>query len=262
MKQKRLRKRHRIKKRKPLIKHTLFGGFLFFFLLFIAGSYFFAFNLFFQVDDISITDAANINEDVLENLIEDRVKKKFFFIETRSIFLFSLEEIEREVLDKAPFVGGVYIERVFPNKLEVRIKERRPMAFWCKRKDKERCFFIDKEGVAFERTERLSTERPIIVKEGTLGEDSVIMEKGELSSIFMISDHFSRKDFPANFFEVKEEGEVVVHTREGVKVYFALNDLKRALDNLEIVLGKKLTREEVKALEYIDLRFGDRIYYK
>ncbi len=262
MKKKSLRKRHRIKKKKAVTGNIFFVSSLFFITIFLAAFCFLAFYPLFQVEEILVDGGAEINNNQIKNFIEHKAERKAPFLSSKSTFFFSVRKTEEEILKKAPSVGGVHINREFPNKLKVLIRERKPIAFWCREKDKDQCFFIDSEGVAFQKTEKISTERPIIVSRKELDERRQILKKEELSRFFLIFDHLLQEDIASIFFYMDEYGEITAHTDQGIEIYFTLENVQRELDNMKIILKEKLSREEVEDLEYIDLRFGDRVYYK
>ena len=67
------------------------------------------------------------------------------------------------------------------------------------------------------------------------------------------------EDFPCDY--IKTIKDIEVKTTEGWKIYLSTYlDFTTQVDNLNLVLKEKLTNRE--NLEYIDVRFIDRVYYK
>ena len=63
--------------------------------------------------------------------------------------------------------------------------------------------------------------------------------------------------------EIVNQQRVNIRTLEGWEVYFNLEDgVSQQIFNLDIVLKEKISPEERENLEYVDLRFGNQIYYK
>lgn len=55
---------------------------------------------------------------------------------------------------------------------------------------------------------------------------------------------------------------ITVNTRAGYKVFFNdENDLEEQVNNFDLILSKEI-KNNIGNIEYIDLRFGDKIYYK
>ncbi len=262
MKKKSLRKKHRIKKKKPITENTFFSGVLFFLFIFLIGVYFFVFYPLFQIESVTVENLETIDKEAVENFVKKRTENKILFLSTRSTFLISGKRISEELLKDLPTIGNVVTRRTFPDGLNVEIIERRPMAFWCKEKNREKCFFIDSEGVAFQRTDKLTTARPILVKGEDPGRYNQVVTKDTLSLLFLIHKTVSKKNAEVSFFRMTSDDYVAAHTNEGFEIYFTLTDTEKELENLKIILGKKLGEKERKDLKYIDLRFGDRVYYK
>lgn len=262
MKKKTLRKKHRTRKKKPITENILFSGFIFSFIVFCMATYFIAFNPFFQIETVVVEDNANINSEALENFVKSHSENKVFFLKTQSTFLISTSEIRKSLLEEVPTIGDVDVKRNFPDSLKVKVVERKPVAFWCREKNKEKCFFVDRKGVAFEKTERLATARPVIVKKENPDKDNRVLSAEELSRFFLIHKSLEKFDTPVNFFEIVAKNHIAAHTKEGIEIYFTFTNTERELENIKIVLEEKLKKENRVGLDYIDMRFGDRVYYK
>ncbi len=102
------------------------------------------------------------------------------------------------------------------------------------------------------------------------GSDDIIMGKENLSKRIIdyaaeIFDSINkRKEFAVNYFYLNnfEAGEIEVYTDEGWKILFNMdNSAESQIKKLYITLNEKIkdVREE---LQYIDLRYPERIYYK
>ena len=54
-----------------------------------------------------------------------------------------------------------------------------------------------------------------------------------------------------------------INTNEEWKIYFNLSgDMNLQITKLNLLLEKEITQESREGLEYIDLRFAERVYYK
>ena len=54
-----------------------------------------------------------------------------------------------------------------------------------------------------------------------------------------------------------------VKTNAGWHIYLKMNDdIKAQLENLDLTLKNSIAPDEQSKLEYIDLRFGEKVYYK
>ncbi len=260
-KNKSLRKKHRIKRKKALLENNIVSGVFLFFFFLCGAVYLFVFHPLFQVESITIINAKNLREETLHDFIEERLQIKFFFFEARSIFLMPGEEIRNEILGRTSVIKNISIKRVFPAELKVEIEERQPFAIWCGSADIKNCYYVDKEGIVFQKVNNVSKRFLLFVKEETAFPGKKIIEVEHLGAISLAREEFLKMGVSANYFHLPTEKTIKVFTVDGWKAYFSVDKINRELENLGITLGE-ISESERKKLDYIDLRFGDRIYYK
>jgi hypothetical protein len=77
-----------------------------------------------------------------------------------------------------------------------------------------------------------------------------------------LTDKLPKNDIKFKYFQLPEKGsnEVRVVIDRGYSIYFnTQDDFDRQLANLKLVLNEKV---KDKKINYIDLRFGNRVYIK
>jgi len=234
------------------------------FFLFFVVFYLICFSPFFQIKKIEISENQKISSDNLKYLIENKLTKKILFFDSKSLFLADLKEIEESILKKYPEIEKVNFFKKIPDKLQVLIRERKPAAVF--EKDGN-YFLIDESGIAFEKIQEkpnfLLMKKSDFNQEIKLGEG--IIKKEEMSQILKVEPEFKNKnlEFKADFAELVNEQRLNVKTSEGFDVYFdILGDISQQVLNLSVILKEKISPQEKRNLEYIDLRFGNQIYYK
>ncbi|MCX6764297.1 MAG: cell division protein FtsQ/DivIB [Candidatus Nealsonbacteria bacterium] len=233
-------------------------------LLFFTIFYLIYFSPFFQIKKIEISGNQKISSDNLKGPIEDKLIKKILFFNSKSLFLADLKEIEESILKKYPEIEKVNFFKKIPDKLMVLIKERSPVAVL--EKDNN-YFLIDKSGIVFEKTEEkqnfLLIKKPEFTQEIKLGNN--LIEEEWMGQILKVEPEFKNKnlEFRIDFAEILNEQRLNVKTSEGFEVYFdLLGDISQQVLNLSVILKEKISPKELRNLEYIDLRFGNQVYYK
>ena len=235
------RKPYRVKRKKSILKNRFFLlGFL---ILIIIGiiTYFATF----------------------ENLIWRKIDRKIFIFPTKSIFLTNFQEIKKNLLETFPKISQINLKRKFPDILILKIHEREPLFVFCK--NSSPCFYLDREGVIFEEIsdaeESFLEIRDFRSQEINLGKK--VIEKEFLDEIKKITFELTEnlgiliKEFV--LFEEKIE----VKTTQDFEIYFnPKEDIPDQIQNLSLVLEEEIPTENRANLEYIDLRFGNRVYYK
>ncbi len=280
----RRRKRRSRKKRMFLrvMKSKTFWIIVLVFLMCAGLAYFLLLSDMFQVEEIEVFGNQKVNQEEVLQEIEPRIEKElkagpFSLFSSRSIFLVGARPLERHIKHIFPRVGEVVVKRKLPSVLSLEIKERDSFVELCLLSGE--CYKADEQGVVFEKSAD--------VKEETEGEVQVFQVKREELMVIVVKG-FTKPDLGSEAIpplylagaseienkiknsmqmeprELSLEGEqLIVDVGKGFKIYFDLDkNVEEQLFNLELVLREKLSDQNLEELEYIDLRFGNRVYYK
>jgi len=259
-KKKKVKKRFRIKKKKSIFKSKVFWILLLSILSACGFVYLLIFSQIFQVKEIDISGNSIISNEQLLKVIEPSIRKQIIW-ETKSIFLIDLNKIEQEILKQFPEIENIELKRRLPELLISEVKERQ--VFAAIRLPSGKIFNVDKYGIAFEERQR---QNDLLVdfsdeKEFVFGENVIDAEK--LKAISEIKKSLQKR------LDIETEellflnDRLNVTTSQGFKIYFGFtSDVEDQIFNLEMLGKEKLKMEELQNLEYIDLRFGDKVFYK
>lgn len=257
-------KRRGIRKRTALYKNKSFWGFLLGVVVGGAAVYVFIYSDIFQVKKIEISGNQKVLSENLQSAIEPLLERKIIR-ETKSLFLVNVKEIEKKIIKEFPELEIVNLKRKLPGILIVEAEERRKVLMLCQslnRSISDDCFSVDKEGVAFERTNGKEGILVYVEKDRiSLGERAI--EKEELLSILDVYKGLEKNESIGIDKLFLFENRFVVLTTNGFDIYFNLdNDISDQIFNLSLVLEEEIFPQKNKNLEYIDLRFNNRVYYK
>lgn len=256
------RKPYQVKRKKSILKNRFFW--LAFLILVIIGiiTYFAIFASIFHIKEIQISGNQKVQREDLEGFIWSEVERKILIFSTKSIFLANLQEIKKNLLETFPKISQINLKRKFSDILIVRIQEREPLFVFCK--NSSPCFYLDKEGVIFEEVSG-NGEQFLIIKdvrsqEARLGKK--VIEEKLLGDIRKIVLELRETEIFIEEFTLFEE-KIEVKTLQDFEVYFnQKEDISSQIQNLSLVLEEEIPTENRANLEYIDLRFGNRVYYK
>jgi len=144
--------------------------------------------------------------------------------------------------------------------MKIKISTWQPEAVFCSLKGEY--FLLNKNGSIIKNIgegEVILSGLPIIYDKTKGGERSF-----PFLSIFDFFKKTSGADFKILRVEISEEKKVLEYqaiTTEGWKIYFEPKvGLREQVNNLFLVLREKFS--DRTKLEYIDLRFGNRVFYK
>lgn len=269
---KKYRKLYRIRKKKPIFRNRFFWLILLLLVIFSGIFYLVSFSRFFEVQGSEISGNQKVSSENLENIFKKEIEKKIILgggrtVVSKSIFLANLNKIKERILNDYPQIAKVTLKRNFPNKISIQIEEREPIAIFCQAEPGKNCFLIDKEGIIIDSVVIINSENLKLAKIiGNIDSPNLgvkVIEKNYLDSILEIQKKLSE----SQKLEIKEfipsEKKLTVWTFEDWQIFFdPSGDISDQILNLAIILKEKVPPEKRPNLEYIDLRFENKIYFK
>lgn len=177
---------------------------------------------------------------------------------SRSILFLNTKEIKDELLKDFLILNNVEIKRRFPSSVEILAVERKTTANFC---NIEKCFFVDKEGIAFKET----TADPLyIILTPTKTEEikyPQVISKELLDAILLSKDEMKKRIG----LEVKEcifaQLKLEIKTDQGwTAIIDPKKDIGNQISSLNLVFKNKIGEENAQNIDYIDVRL-DKIFY-
>lgn len=271
--------KHRIKKIKPkksIFKRPIFWIIFFISILAVSVFYFLFFYPGFYAKHILISGNNKIDSGEIKNIISGGIGKKIISIGqwnliSNSIFFIDLENIEKKVITGFPEIEIFKIKKKYPQTLIAEITERQPFAVFCQQnasqKPPDDCFFIDKTGVIFEYLQILPADNFVVrqtlnQKESYAGERAI--PKDIMESILKIEKNL-KDSFNIKITEalISSPLRLNIKTSENWEIYFDLNsDINLQIAKINSLLSEEVSESARKNLQYVDLRFKDKAYYK
>ncbi len=190
------------------------------------------------------------------------------FIPRDNIFSYPKEELRAGIMRTFPRLKSVRIGRggVFGNTLIVNVDERSAYAMWCTESEPHACYVFDEGGLIFANIDRAGKpEMPYTFFGG-------LQTQSPIGSVFLadklpgVRDLLQRmreaRFIPVNLHVLDEQDYTIdLTTGFTIKASFG-QDIDTIVHNLELVSVSPAIRGKEAELDYIDLRFGNRVYYK
>jgi cell division septal protein FtsQ len=271
--QKHIKKHLKSRPKTPFYKRAIFWWMLLFGAILCGAVYLFLFLPNLQISQISVSGANRVNNQAIEDLGWQYATKNFikvgdWVIASKSIFLVNTDEIKNKVLNFDAVIENVVVEKKWPDKIDIKIKERDQVAVFCQQ---EHCFYIDANGIIFDE---LSTqpESGLIVRQNQddgladLSLGASVMSGKLMTSIYQIEKKL-KDNFQINLTEalITTPTRLNIVTGEGWQIFFDINqdaDISNQITKLDLLLKQEIDSQTRQTLEYIDLRFEGRAYYK
>lgn len=255
------RKRHIVPKIRRLLprKHLLQRPFFWVSLLAAAAggiiAYGILFSPMFRIETIEVIGNQKIKHDDIESVVVRESRNR--------ILLTRQHALSKKILDEFPVIASVSVEKDFPHKVTLKVRERQLAAVLCQANNA--CFSVDADGVAFESLEQVP---PAVImmemeaggKEVFVGEEAV--NKQVMDIIMAVQRNLSR-DFQIDIKSAFVSSPLILRTSEQWKIYFDPSlDASLQIAKLDLLLKNGIGAEDRKKLEYIYLQYKDRAYYK
>jgi cell division septal protein FtsQ len=220
----------------------------------------------FEIKNIIVLGNQKIKTQEINIISEKNINKKILsFLNSKSIFLADTNSITKTIESKYPEIETVSVEKKLPNTLTIKIKERKAVAVFCQiEKD---CYSIDLNGVIFDPKNNLPENMPVI-RQDVLGKyfltGEQAVDKISIATLFK-TETVLKNDFQINIKDalITNPLRLNLTTNENWQIYFDLgSDTNFQINKLNLLLKNEISEQSRKSLQYIDLRFKDRAYYK
>lgn len=237
-----------------------------------AVVYILFFSSFLVVASFRISGNKNVSEDEILNLIKPKLSGKFFNVVNRNnLLLVDKVDVRKDVLERFHLLRSVEVRKKFPAELDVQVVERTPTFLF---RGGNGWFVLDEKAEAYdiadpEREDMKKYNLPslsdsdgknvsrgdTILSQEYVGYILVLREKMKSDTDVEIEDNFETPSLVSRDIRAK--------AKTGFLIYFNENiALDKEIEMLNIVLRKKIEKEQLPDLEYIDLRIDNKVYYK
>ena len=235
----------------------------FFFKLIILAGCGYAFYTFFLI--LTTSSQFAVNEITIagnQSLGQNQLHKMTDHISGQNIFTLDLEDVTNALV-KHTWIRSVSARKVYPQKLEIGISERRPYS----RIQLDKVYVMDNYGVLLDQDRPRYRKLPLIVQRNNdidpeLGHN--IVGEGVIRSLKTMH-YFNRLSFfrnnPLIRAEIDDQSRITFFTRKNnLKIFMTLNRTAESFKNFMIML-ETLDRT-IDEIEHIDLSFKNQVVIK
>jgi len=231
--------------------------------------YVFLFSSFTDIKKISVQGTDFSEKEIIEKeLILLMEQKRWKIFSVGNFFVFSSRQAEAKIKSRLEKISFCAVKKKFPDEIKITVRERENLLIWCSAGP---CYLVDEEGYAYRGVEEeFFSENLVKIINKNAEPVSVgdkILEEEYLRFISEFNaklPEFSELGLPSVYeTDFAVAGEMSAMTKNGWMVYFnckvspdiSLRVLKTFLKNNQLY-------GEENRLEYVDLRAGNKIFYK
>lgn len=215
--------------------------------------------VYFQTNLLRITHTPILPRDAYQ-------EKVAAFLTSRTPFFFlSAGRIKRELQAEFPAIKELSLTTdVFTNTMNVSYILREAHFLWCKDIPEKECYLVDTQGVIFEKSDVVENTFLASVEDSyfpdvTVGKKIPLLY---LEAMRAFEDTFARQNLSILGFAIHAPFSLSAVFAPGVEVRFSLQKNIESQREKLITFLSSHPLSEISALQYIDLRIEDRIYYK
>ncbi len=177
---------------------------------------------------------------------------------SKNILFLNKKEIKDELSKSFLILNNVEVKRRLFSNLEILAVERKSVANFC---NNEKCFFVDKEGIAFKEIAADPLYITLISAKAEEIKYPQVISKELLDSILLAGDGMKKivglEAKECIFAPLKLE----IKTDQGwTAILDPKKDIENQISNLNLVFKNKIGEENAEKIDYIDVRL-DKIFY-
>lgn len=212
--------------------------------------------------EVRVQTVSVIGADVLSPQIIGATTKTFaegshlLIFPKDSIFILPTESIEQDLLQTFPRLNSADIKRTGFDSIDVVVGERTKEGMWCPQATSTPCTLIDENGVLFAPAkEELVPVYGDLYEEGyVLG--NVVFEPGAYIKVHRLKNAIEETGVSITRIAFVQPDEVTLEVNGGTEIYYVLGEESQIAEALPPILSV----ENLETIEYIDMRFGNRVY--
>jgi cell division septal protein FtsQ len=217
----------------------------------------------FVIQDINVVGAQALSASAVESSfglhVNDGVRH---FFSRANVFLYPYSELQQTLLQEFPLMKAVSFSRdsLLSQAITIVIAEREPKYLWCT----DTCYFMDAQGFIFAPAENpqgfMQFRGGLTPNKSPIGQTFL---KGSLERLLIVIESVKGTGFTPVETTIDSERDISISVSEGFIIKTTLDAVPEALSkNLALVTSSGALSGKLNDVLYVDLRFGNRVYYK
>jgi len=216
---------------------------------------------YFKIDTVELNGQNDLSVDELQEFLDNKLStKKFLFFENNNYFLVPVDSLQEQLKQEYNLEDAV-IEKSWPDSLKITVKEKSSHFIW--QKD-DSLYLLDAQGLLNRQISVLDHKYLVLddKRDHRPSGDKIFTDE-EIDIINQI--YLNWMDLVASKAKLTKitiynNWDLDLNTEIGFYVKIDKDqDIKEQLTNLRRVLEENITGVDI---DYIDVRFGDKVYFK
>lgn len=263
-------------RRKKKKRYAILGSIITIILLIVGGLAYLAHRKEFRIVNVNLFGGVLVTEEEVQlKSLEYLGGSYFWLFPKNNAFIYSKSGLEDYLKENFKRIDNIDISLKNFQRMSIAITERKHFAIWCKGlpiRDSEEngCYFIDKNSTIFAPAPNFSGDAyfkyyGLLTDENPIGKEFV-----SSSTIFYqisdFKDSVKSIGLRPQYVVAKGNSEFVMKLSSDTDILFDIKQpLQKVFENLQVLIStdafSKLDKTNLP-VEYIDLRFGNKLFYK
>jgi cell division protein FtsQ len=236
-------------------------------LIFIIFVWFIYFSSYFSITKIEINGNIKIPSNDIEKLVWQQSNNRRFFIGLqKNINIFNKDKL-LNTLNEQYYFEKLSIKKDLPNTIIINLEEKSYSLIWY---EADNYYYIDSNGSIISEADPLEIKQksyPLIDNRGEkkVSGNAIEVNSNNLNYVTQLFKKFknNHKNFKVDRFILDNElNTVKIALLDGPEIYFNIQeDISNQIAKLLVIVNEKL-KDNFANKTYIDLRYGDRVYYR
>ncbi len=234
--------------------------------------------LFWKITTIKIEGNQAVSSTDIETKVREMIEGNYAHLFSKSnVFLYPKKEIEHTLLTQFKRLKSVALDFQDFNTIDVSLVELQPYATWCTSTTTENttqfgsdCYLMDETGYIFSPAPTFSSNVYVQYYGLATATDPVgvrYVDQNKFAAVQDFLKSLTKLQLEPSRVLMKDDGELDVYIEKGAKIIIEQDeDLMKKYHNLDVLLHDDSaitsTKDFLDSLDYIDLRFGNKLFYK
>lgn len=222
-----------------------------------------------RIQTVRVEGAQTVASTTLQQFVRQRLLGAYLGVIPRdNIFVYPKGRIEKEVRAAYPVFATVAVHADNFSSLSLAVSERQPKETWCGGSPDapQPCLFLDESGVAYGAAPAFSGS-PYVRYYGPLPGDELpkqFLSPDVARALFALIDAVGEKAGEVQSVSIDSNDDMQADFASGFVLKFSLDDdSAKIFQRFALALqSAPFTAHPLSAFLYLDLRFGDKLYYK
>lgn len=230
----------------------------------------------FRIVNVNLFGGVLVTEEEVQNKVAEYLNGSYLWLFPRNnSFIYPKVGLEKYLKENFKRIDTIDVSLKNFKRLSINITERKHFAIWCKGVPEnepadEECYFMDKNSTIFAPAPDFSGDAYFkyygyLVDENPIGKE-YIASSTQFSDISDFVSFVKNLDLKPVFVATKGNGEYILELSSGTSILFDTKaSLKKTAENLSLLISSDAFSKMDKSnlpVEYFDLRFGNKLFYK